>query len=394
MGNRNQDAPLRIAMLGAFPPQCQGIQEYCRAIAEALSERCAVRAIGFKRMYPACLFPGVKAAMDPEKPPMRGPMLDTEHRLTWYNPLTWLRAGLFAPADVFHLQWWSLPLFPVAFTLYVCMRLRGKPFVVTIHNVLPHEGGGMLARAGRFFCRRADAVLVHGTAMRDLLIARYGVPAEQVHDVAMPAQAGPVALPPRDEARRALGLADDANVVLCFGIIRPYKGIDVLLRAFARYAAGDAAARLVIAGCPWCDWEPYQAIIEEEELGGRVDCMLEYVNDVTVARLFAAADLAVLPYTHFDAQSAVGAQMAAHGVPLVVSDVGALPDWVDGDASWIALADDVPAWTAALEAFFADTAGRRAEYLAIAERVQARCSPEAVAAAHEAVYRALTSNTS
>jgi len=97
--------------------------------------------------------------------------------------------------------------------------------------------------------------------------------------------------------------------------------------------------------------------------------MLDYVSDETLAQLLAAADLAVLPYTHSDAQSAVRAQFTGHGIPLVVSNVDA--------------------WAAALEGFFANTEARRTEYRALSNRVRARCAPEAVAEAHGTVYRTL-----
>jgi glycosyltransferase involved in cell wall biosynthesis len=342
-------------------------------------------------MYPALLFPGVKQAMDPDKPPMNGPMLRVEHRLTWYNPLGWLCAGLFTPADLFHLQWWSLPLFPVSLTLLVCMKLRRKPIVVTVHNVLPHEGGRALVWAGRTLCRWANAVIVHGTENRTLLIEQYGIASERVHALEMPVQPGPTPLPSRDEARRTLGLAADAQVVLCFGIIRPYKGIDVLLRAFARISSEFPQARLLIVGRPWCDWRPYQEIIDSEKLGERIHCLLDYVPDARVAACFAAADLAVLPYTHFDAQSAVGAQFIAHGIPLLVSDVGGLPDWVDGDPEWIVRAGDVDAWIAALTQFLVAPSARTHGFTDTLHRVRARCAPDCVADSHVAIYSELIS---
>ena len=90
-------------------------------------------------MYPAFLYPGGKAAVDPTKAKLEAPSLTVEHRLAYYNPFGWVWAGLTTDADVLHVQWWSLPLWPVYFTIMLLMRLRGKRVVITVHNVLPHD---------------------------------------------------------------------------------------------------------------------------------------------------------------------------------------------------------------------------------------------------------------
>lgn len=362
---------MRVAMLGAFPPQAQGIQDYCGGLVSALSERCAVTALGFKRMYPAFLFPGVKSAMDPTRAAPSGPYLDVQHRLTWYNPLGWLRDAACVPADVFHLQWWSLPLFPVSLAMLATMRLRDIPIVCTVHNVMPHERSPGFVAAGKTVCRFADAIIVHSERNREQLEQHYGIPGEKVVKVPMGvAIDGPPPMPP-GEARRALGLPPEERVVLCFGAIRAYKGIDDLLRAFAVVTRDAPGLRLVIAGKPWMDWIPYQNVIDKHGLADQVSLFLDYVPEEQTPLFFAAADIVALPYAHFDAQSAVAARVLPYKKPLLVSDVGGLPEWVANDPAWIAPARDPEALAQRLLAFFADPEARTAAFARIADAVLA-----------------------
>ena len=80
----------RVLMIGAFPPQAQGIPGYCGALAVAIGRRATIRALGFRAMYPPWLFPGVKAANDPTSAAPEAPGLTVTHALAWYNPLGWL----------------------------------------------------------------------------------------------------------------------------------------------------------------------------------------------------------------------------------------------------------------------------------------------------------------
>lgn len=379
---------LRVSMLGAFPPQAQGIQMYCCGLGEALSRVCALDAIGFRRMYPAWLFPGVKENFDPGKAPMRGEDLRVSHPLAWYAPWGWLAAALRVRADVFHLQWWSLPLFPVAALFVLVMRLRGIPVVITVHNVLPHERSRGFVGAGRWLCRRAARVLVHSAVNREQLIAHYGVAPERVVHVPHGSPA-PEAIPDRAAACVRLGLRPERQYILAFGVIRPYKGVGDLIEALAQIAAAHPAVDLIVAGKPWVAWEPYAAQIVLHGLEARVHTALDYIPESAVGDYFAAADLVVLPYTHFDAQSGVGAQALAYGKPLLVSTTGALPEWVDHAPAWQVPPSAPEALAERLHWVFADPEAARSAFAPIAARVSERHGWAQAAAVHAAVYASL-----
>jgi len=386
-GQPNGDAgALRVAMLGSFPPQSQGIQNYCGELAEALSSLCDVTAVGYAKMYPPFLFPGVKTPMDPTRKAPAGPRLTVSHKLTYYNPLGWLWAALTTPADVFHAQWWSLPLWPVTFVMMVVMKLRRKGIVLTIHNVLPHEKKGKFVLATKVLCKLADRVLVHGeTNVREFL-AHYAMPEHAVRNVPMGILEPPAAPVTMADARRSLGIPHTAKTILLFGIIRSYKGIGDMLEALPKVAERIPEVRLVIAGKPWTDWAPYQAQIDRLGLGSRVDLHLGYIPSDQVPAFYAAADVVAVPYTHFNAQSAVATQSLHFKRPTLVSNVGALPECVDNDAHWVVPPGDPEALAARLVDFFGDQAAQSAAFEAVAERVLDKLSCSRIAERHVHIY--------
>lgn len=387
MDPETPDRPLpRVLLLGAFPPQAQGIPGYCGALATALAARGPVHALGFKAMYPRRLFPGVKAAMDPTARPPRAEHLTVAHSLAWYNPLGWCWHAGRTPADVVHIQWWSLPLFPVCLTFAVAARLRRKPTVITVHNVLPHETSPWFRRASRVLYRFADCLMVHSAANREQLLEHFQLPAERVVHIPMGIGDTAADLPNRQAAREALGVPADAPTLLFFGTIRPYKGLADLLRALAAVRTRHPDVQLLIAGKPWEAWEPYQAIIDHEGLGDCVHTTLDYIPEADVNTYFAAADLAVLPYTHFDAQSAAGAQLLAAGKPLIVTETGGLPDLVGHDPRWIAPPRDPAALAKKIGAFLDNPAAGAAAFTEIAATTRETMSWEAAAAAHWGTY--------
>lgn len=386
MSQPPQNRP-RVAILGAFPPQSQGVMDYCAELARKLSTRCDVTALGFSAMYPAFLYPGGKTPIDPTKVKLEGASLTVRHRLAYYNPFGWLWAGLTTEADVLHAQWWSLPLWPVYFTIMLLMRLRGKRVVITVHNVLPHEKTLLFVSASRALCKVAHKVLVHSDRNLEQARQHYRLPPDRVEKVPMGPYETTVKVLPKAASHDELGLAAGARVILLYGALRPYKGIDVLLRAFAKVAAEVDDARLVIAGKRWMDWMPYERIIRNNRLEERVLLFTDYIPESRTPFFFSAADIVVLPYTHFDAQSAVASQAFPYLKPMLVSDVGGLPEWVGGDPHWVVPPGDADALAHRLIEFFGNQEDREAEFRRLHERVAEDFSWERIVDAYLKIYK-------
>ncbi len=380
-------ACVRIVMLGAFPPQSQGVMDYCGELAQALAERYDVTAIGYRAMYPALLYPGEKTRVDGTKPKLEAAHLRVHHPLTYYNPWTWLRAAISSRADVFHVQWWSLPLWAVSLVMMIVMRLRGKVVVVTLHNVLPHGRSRLFVPASRLLCRLAHRVVVHSEQNRQQLHDHYRLPEGKTHQVPHGVFFSKVKQLDAQNSKRGLGLEKRDQVILLYGALRAYKGIDVLLRAFAELADVHHRVQLVIAGKLWLDWAPFARIIDDHSLGERVHVFPEFVPEERVPVFFSAADLVVLPYTSFDAQSGVAATALPYGKPMIVTRTGGLPECVADDERWIVTPGQVAPLARRLVAFFDDTGEQTKAFADVADRVLRSYSWESVVEAYRPIYR-------
>lgn len=379
---------LAVTMLGALPPW-RGVAPYTRHLVEALEaeEELDVEFLDFVSLYPPRLYPGG----DPidrtgTRPSFR--RVRVRRMLAWYNPFTWLWAGLTLRGRIVHAQWWSFILAPVYLAVLGLARLRGRKVVLTLHNVLPHEGGRWQRWLYRGGLRFAHHFIVHSQRSAETLAAVYPAAAGRVtvvpHGLLRATKTREL---PRQEARRQMGLPADRLVILAFGNIRPYKGLAVLLQAFRQVLSAEQEAILVVAGQPWRGFEPYQRIIDDLSLGANVRTWLEFVPEGEVEAIFAAADLAVFPYTHFDAQSGAATLALSFGLPILVSDVGGLPDLVN-DPRAVVPANDSAALAEAILAVLAD-ATLRAKLATDARRTAAQLGWESIAQKTVAVYRAL-----
>ena len=317
-----------IAILGSFPP-LRGISSYCLEMATAMTVHARVAFISFKHIYPGFLYPGGRLEDDESFPRIQPPNLRVRRRLTWYNPLTWLREGLLTPADLLHAQWWSMPLAPIYGIVAGLFKLRRKPVVFTVHNAVSHDKSQLFTLVSRWLFKLGDHFIVHTQRNARQMQSLYGVPAENISiiphgrlDFQVNADAD------RQTVRRELGFGPNDKVILVFGAIRPYKGVVTAIKAIAAARQSVPEIKLLIAGKLWEDWAPYEELIARLGLEETVRSHLHYIPAADVHRFFGAADLALLPYRNFDSQSGVGSSALAFGTPMVVSDVGGLPDLV------------------------------------------------------------------
>ena len=327
---------MQVTMVGTFPPT-KGISEYCVPLAAAVGRRIDVDFVAFSHIYPECLYPGGTSERDAAIDVPASPGLRVRRALAWFNPFGWLWTGLTAPGRVLHVNWWTYFLSPVVLSLVATAKLRGMPVVMTVHNVLGHETNALDRALSRLAFAFADRFIVHTDENRRQLTNFLGIPSGRIAVIpygALDVYAGDYIM--REAARRQLELADDEKVLLHFGYIRDYKGLDVLLRALPAVAETVKKVRLVVAGTCWDGdrgWEKYQRIIDDLGLAGRVKLDIGYVPSAMVKVYFRAADLVVLPYRHFEAQSGPGNIALAFASPMIVTRTGGLPSLVrDADA--------------------------------------------------------------
>jgi glycosyltransferase involved in cell wall biosynthesis len=229
-------------------------------------------------------------------------------------------------ADVVHFQWLAIQWLDGGL-------LPRRPTVLTAHDLLPREPRAGQARAQRRLYDAVDAIVVHSRYGRDQLVERLAVAPGKVHIVPHGAFTHLAEL--RSEQRLSDELtAVQCPVVLFFGLLRPYKGLEVLLEAWR----GISDAELWIVGRPRMRLDPLRAMAPSG-----VRFVPRFVPDEELAAYFHRADVVVLPYTRterFD-QSGVLASALAFGKPIVLSDVGGLRE-VAATGAGVAVAPDDP----------------------------------------------------
>jgi glycosyltransferase involved in cell wall biosynthesis len=351
---------MKIALVGPAHPYKGGGARHTTELAHRLAAAGHDVIIeSWRAQYPSRLYPGQQTVDVPEG----APYPRTHRRLAWYRPDGWLAEGRrLRPADLVVFAYLT-PLQAPPYLAIMAGLHRHARTVVICHNVLPHErrpGDVPLTRA---LLGRADTVITHSAAQaaraRDLAPAATvrtarippHLPATRPRTQAteragfhapaptpLPGPAKPLAQtslpPPPGPAKPAtparLPNPPTPTRLLFFGIVRPYKGLDILLRALAQ---APAHVTLTVAGEFWADTTEMDNLIAELGLADRVTLRPGYVPADEIPALFGAADALVMPYR--EATASQNALLAfAHGVPVITTTAGALAepvrDGVDG----------------------------------------------------------------
>ena len=361
---------MRIALLGPLAPWRGGLAQYLALLGEALMPAAEVRGWTFTLQYPGFLFPG-GSQLDPAAPTPAFPVRSTLNSIA---PPSWRRTAAelerFAPGLVI-LKWW-VPFFAPAFASSVgSLRRRGTRVVLVCDNLVPHEHRPFDGTLTRWMLRNSDGYLVMSESVeRDLDRLKPGAPRRRVlHPLYAQFDRGRHT---RESARVALGL--EGEVVLFFGYVRHYKGLDTLLEAWPAVRA-KRPATLVVAGEFYEDEAPYRRLAAVA--GGSVRLLARYIPDDEVEALFKAADVVVLPYRSAT-QSGVTHVAYALGAPVITTDVGGLSETVVPEETGLVVPPEQPAaLAAAIVRFFAEDLGPRLR--AGVERVRREHSWEALA---------------
>lgn len=327
---------MRIIILGTAYPYRGGLASYNERLArQFISEGHDAEILTFTMQYPGFLFPGKTQYTDSPAPAG----IKITRVLNSINPFNWIRTGnriRKAKPDIVIIKYWNpfmSPCFGTVARIARKNRNTNTRVICIFDNVIPHEKSFIDRILTKYFVRSIDgAVVMSRSVGDDLKEFRVNIPVKfNPH----PLYDNYGAILPRDEALNKLSLNAGYSYMLFFGFIRAYKGLDLLLEAFADKRLINRKLKLIIAGEFYESDVPYKTIIEKRNIGNDIILYDRFIKEDEVALFFSAADLVVQPYRSAT-QSGV-TQIAYHfEKPMLVTDVGGLSEIVpDGKCGYV-----------------------------------------------------------
>lgn len=340
----------RFCLIGPTYPYRGGIAHYTTLLARHLRQTHEVLLLSFSQQYPGWLFPG-KSDKDPSERPLQ---TEAHYRLNPLNPLTWrqtLRQIRAWRPDVVIIPWWHPYFAPVWWGLARGIRrMTPRPQLLFIcHNVRPHEQGQLsqllLPHVLKMVLGQGDGFIVHSQA--DEAILQSYLPQARVVVSPLPTYAelgegATVELP--------VDLPEDRPLLLFCGLVRPYKGLDVLLEALALV---EQPVHLLVAGEFWQGSRTsYEAQIDRLGQTNCVTIIDDYLPDELLAACIDRANVVVLPYRSAT-QSAVVQTAFGRGKPVITTNVGGLAEVVENGRTGLVVPPENPsALAAAIDKYF------------------------------------------
>lgn len=348
----------RVVLIGPVYPYKGGISHYTGLMYRALSNKFEVSMISYSFQYPKLLYKKQQKdySNDTFKP-------DTvEYLINTANPLNWLRCARHINdlnPDLVIIQWWH-PYFAPCYQTITKHINRNVKILFVCHNVFPHERFPMDRLLTRKTLQKGNCYIVQSSQDEQDLVqiipnARYVRAVHPTYNVFKMQNMT------KTQARQLLGLKDDEKVLLFFGFVRKYKGLDYLLKAMPKITQSLPDCRLLIVGDFGDDKDEYTALINKEKIDNVISIHDGYIPDKEVEKFFAASDVVVLPYV---SATQSGIVQIAYGFdkPVIATNVGGLPDVVtDGKTGFLVEKENPQAIADAVIRFFDGNMGNEFE---------------------------------
>jgi len=342
----------KLILIGTAWPFRGGLAAYNERLAEEFQrQEFEVVIYTFTIQYPGFLFPGKTQMADWSAPEN----LDIRQEVNSINPFNWIKVGRKIKrekADIVLIKYWLPFMGPCFGTIARRIKRNKKSKIVTIlDNIIPHEKRPGDKLFTRYFIKPVDAFVAMSNAVLD---------DSQKFDTRKPRSYCPHPLfdnfgetISKDKAKKYLGLDPNSRYALFFGFIREYKGLDLALRAFAEQDVQKHNLKLLIAGEFYDNEEKYEALINELNIKDFIELRSDFIADSEVKYYFSAADLVIQPYKTAT-QSGIS-QIAYHfNTPMIVTNVGGLPEIVpDGKVGFV-VEKSGSAIAAAIDRFYSE----------------------------------------
>ncbi len=339
---------MKIVLVGPAFPYRGGIANFVVETAHHLrARRHEVQTVNFSRQYPTVLFPGKTQYEESPQSFSSVRVLDSIWPPSWVQTARLIEHS--CPDVVVYNHW--MPFFAPAYgtVALVLRRRRGPRQICLCHNVTPHERRPGDRLLNRFFLRQMDGHIVLSRAVEeDLHTLLPGAPVQRIFHPVSESFAGAT---DTGEARRRLDIPAGKTVLLFFGYVRHYKGLDILLRALPRVAQNNPDVFLLIVGEFYEPRAPFETLIREKGLKENLKIVDRFVPNDEVGLYFSAADAVVMPYRSAT-QSGVIPIAYQFGKPVVTTHVGGLPDFVEeGKTGFLVSPEDPEALAEGIQLF-------------------------------------------
>lgn len=308
-----------------------------------------VELVTFSLQYPKILFPGKSQYRDDAK----AAILPSKEWLNSINPINWWRTGnklAKMNADILIVRYW-LPFMSPALST-VCKRVKANSktkAVALIDNLIPHEARPGDRQLTHYFTQHIDAAVVMSKQVaRDLQDLNSGVPYKLIPHPIFNHMGNKIS---KLESAKILNLNPSKNYLLFFGLIRKYKGVDLLIEAMNLLIKNAPNTELIIAGESYEEEKIYLDLIEKFQLKNSIHFHNRYIPDDAVAAYFGIADAVVLPYKTAT-QSGV-TQLAYHfEKPMILTKVGGLTDFFEDGKEGIVVNANVESIASGISKFY------------------------------------------
>jgi D-inositol-3-phosphate glycosyltransferase len=309
---------MKFSIIGPIHPYRGGISHYTYYLDRALQQAGhETQIISFKRQYPRWLYPGV-SDKDPSQVILQS---EATFILDPFYPWTWVKSARLITSwkpDLAIIQWWT-PFWGLTDGIISDHLAKiGIPTLYLIHNVLPHEQSLLDPWLAKFALSRGKAFITQTPLQKERLLTLIPGASVEVCEHPNYTQFTKNQLT-KVEARKKFGLAEQTTILLFFGIVRPYKGLSVVLEALHELKSEGVEPHLVVAGEFWDNISAYKKKIADLGLIGQIHIENRYIPNEEVDGYFSAADVLVAPYIG-GTQSGVVSLGFGFGIPMIVSE--------------------------------------------------------------------------
>lgn len=316
----------KVVIIGPAHPLRGGLATFNQRLAKEFirqGDECSI--VSFSLQYPSVFFPG-KSQYSDDPPPAD---LKIYSIINSVNPLNWMSVGRklqkWKP-DLIVIRFWIPFMGPALGTILRQVRKNRHTKIICIaDNVIPHEKRKGDKQFTRYFLKSCDAfITMSEKVMRDLRQFEKDKPAILVQH---PLYDTFGEIIPKENARQNLHLLTNEKIILFFGFIRQYKGLDLLIKAMADERIKQQKIKLLIAGEFYEDEKPYRELIEQNHLHQNIILKNHFIPDTEVQNYLCSADCIVQPYRNAT-QSGVTPLAYHFEKPMIVTNVGGLPSLV------------------------------------------------------------------